>query len=279
MASNGDAVLIIPAYNEQDSIGATVRSAKKHVKDILVIDDGSTDETARRALDAGAEVVPNRSNLGLAMSVRRGYLEAEKRGYEIIIQTDADGQYPSDSIPDLVRPILEGKADIVIGNRLGRIEYDMPPIKKFGNHAFSYLLSLICMMRIHDGQSGFRAMKSEIVRQGILPSFRFSYTQEMIIRTVKSGFRLRYVDIPFYPRDHGESRLFSSPFNFAIRGLSIIGLTTLRCHPVSLLLIPGLLLITIYVVALPDEIMSGFALFLGLTLSMAGIWWSLENSR
>lgn len=279
MVSIEDTVLIIPAYNEQDSIEATVRSAKKHVKDILVIDDGSTDETARRALDAGAEVVPNHSNLGLAMSVRRGYLEAEKRGYEIIIQTDADGQYPSDSIPDLVQPILDGNADIVIGNRLGRIEYDMPPIKKFGNHAFSYLLSLICMMRIYDGQSGFRAMKSEIVRDGLLPSFKFSYTQEMIIRTVKGGYRLRYVDIPFHPREYGESRLFSNPLNFAIRGLSIIGLTTIRCHPVLLLLAPGLLLIAISVLGPSLEIGSGLALFLGLTLSMAGTWLSFEYSR
>ena len=107
----------------------------------------------------------------------------------------------------------------------------MPRVKKFGNHAFSYLLSLICMTRIYDGQSGFRAMTSEIVRDGLLPSFKFSYTQEMIIRTVKGGYRLHYVDIPFYPRDHGESRLFSNPLNFAIRGSLDNRATTIRCHP------------------------------------------------
>ena len=279
MASTIDAVLLIPAFNEQDSIASTISGAKDFIENILVIDDGSTDETATRAREAGAQVVSNQSNLGLARTIRRGYVEAEQRGYAVIVQTDADGQYPSDHIPKLIKPILEDKADIVIGNRLGDLRYDMPRVKKFGNHAFSYLLSLICMTRIYDGQSGFRAMTSEIVRDGLLPSFKFSYTQEMIIRTVKGGYRLHYVDIPFFPRDHGESRLFSNPLNFAIRGLSIIGLTTIRCHPRSLLLAPGLFLISVSVMSLIGELASGLALFLGLSLSMAGIWLSLGTPR
>ena len=233
---------IIPAYNEAKNIASVVEKTRAQGLDVLVIDDGSSDGTAAAARAAGADVVVNRRNRGLGPTIRRGYQEAVARGADIVVQLDADGQYDAAEIPKLLAPIRSGEADMVLGARLSNLKYDMPAVKKFGNHAFTQVLKQITDSDIKDGQTGFRAVHREVLLK-CLPINRFSYTQEMIIRAAKEGFVIQSVDVNFYPRYDEKSRLFSSPVKFAFRGWWIIIRTLRDYHPLRFFVWPGLVML------------------------------------
>lgn len=231
---------IIPAYNEAKNIASVVEKTKAQGLEVLVIDDGSRDGTEHVARAAGADVVVNRRNRGLGPTIRRGYQEALARGADIVVQLDADGQYDAAEIPKLVAPILSGEADMVLGARLANVKYDMPAVKRFGNHAFTKVLQQVTDTDVKDGQTGFRAVHREVLLK-CLPINRFSYTQEMIIRAAKEGFVIKSVDVNFYPRYDEHSRLFSSPFKFAMRGWWIIIRTLRDYNPAKFFVLPGLI--------------------------------------
>jgi glycosyltransferase involved in cell wall biosynthesis len=229
---------IIPAFNEAKNIASVVEKTRGQGLEVLVIDDGSTDGTAEAARQAGAEVVVNRRNRGLGPTIRRGYQEALARGADVVVQLDADGQYDAAEIPKLTAPILSGEGDMVLGARLSNVKYDMPAVKKFGNHAFTRVLKAITDSDIRDGQTGFRAIHRDVLEK-CLPINRFSYTQEMIIRAAKEGFVIHSVDIHFYPRYDEVNRLFSNPFKFALRGGWIIIRTWRDYNPLKFFIVPG----------------------------------------
>ncbi len=206
------------------------------------MNDGSTDRTGELAKDAGAIVIDNGRNIGLGRSIRRGYQEAVGMDYDIVVQLDADGQYDPDEIPKLVKPIVDGEADMVLGSRLDNLMYDMPGMKRFGNRAFTWVLRRFTGQDVNDGQTGFRAMKREVLETA-LPTSEFSYTQEMIIKVAKEGWRIKSVPIHFYERYDGESRLFRSSFMFALKGWAIILRTWRDYHPLRFFGLPGLLLV------------------------------------
>jgi glycosyltransferase involved in cell wall biosynthesis len=235
----GKGLALIPAFNEEASIGDVIRRTLAQGLDVLVLDDGSTDATAQVARAAGAEVFSSRRNRGLGPTIRRGYQEALARGAEVVVQLDADGQYDPDEIPKLLAPIASREADMVLGARLRNVHYRMPPTKRFGNHAFTWVLRSITGAPIQDGQTGFRAIHRDVLLR-CLPINRFSYTQEMIIRAAKEGFRIASVDVQFYPRKEGESRLFASPLQFAWRAWWIIIRTWRDYHPLKFFVVPGL---------------------------------------
>lgn len=236
----GSTLVLVPAYNEVGHVGEVVRKVKALGLDCLVIDDGSRDGTAEAARRAGAEVISNRHNMGLGPTIRRGYQEALRRGADVIVQLDADGQYDPAEIPKLTAPILAAEADMVLGARLANLHYRMPPTKKFGNKAFSWVLRRLTGADVKDGQTGFRAMHREVLEK-CLPINEFSYTQEMIIRASKEGFIVKSVDTNFYPRYDGKSRLFSNPFQFAFRAWWIITRTWRDYHPFKFFVWPGVL--------------------------------------
>ncbi len=230
---------IIPAFNEAGHIAEVVEKTRAQGLEVLVIDDGSRDGTADVARRAGAQVVVNRRNRGLGPTIRRGYQEAVARGADIVVQLDADGQYDPAEIPKLLAPILSGEADMVLGARLSNLKYDMPTVKKFGNHAFTKVLKQVTQTDVRDGQTGFRAVHRDVLER-CLPINRFSYTQEMIIRAAKEGFVIQSVDIHFYPRYDEKSRLFSSPIKFAFRGWWIIIRTLRDYNPAKFFVVPGI---------------------------------------
>jgi len=220
-------VTVIPAYNEERTVSAVVREAKRHSDDVVVVDDGSVDATARMARIAGASVVLNKRHLGLGAAIRRGYKEALRRGAGIVVQVDADGQYVVSDIPKLVRPILENRADMVIASRfLGGIE-EMPFAKRVGNRVFTLLTGLVIGRQLSDAQSGFRAMRSWLVRK-IIPEEDYGYTHEITIKAARN--RARIVEVPSYfrKRQHGRSRLVSSMFKYAVREGKVILRALLR---------------------------------------------------
>lgn len=235
-------IAIIPAYNEESTIGDIIRTTCLYVNEILVVNDGSTDKTAQVAENAGASVMDNIINRGLGRTVQRGYDEAIKRGANIVVQIDADGQYDPEEIPKLIEPIIENKADFVLGSRLENLKYKMPRVKEFGNKAFSWLLRRITGTDIKDGQTGFRAIRREVL-ENVRSRGDFTYTQEMIIKASNEGWRIESIPVNFYPRNAGESRLISSPIDYAWRAWIIIFRTMRDYDPLRFFGIPGIILI------------------------------------
>jgi glycosyltransferase involved in cell wall biosynthesis len=212
-------VITIPAYNEERTLPKVIEEIKRVMHptrydyQILVLDDGSQDRTAEIAKKSGATVVSHKINRGLADTFRSEMEECLRLKADIIVHTDADGQYHPQHIPELIKKVEEGY-DLVLGSRFrGRIQ-SMPLMKKIGNIAFSKVLSSLTKVRITDSTTGFRAFTAEVAKE-INYINTFTYTQEQIIKAAKQGFRI--VEIPIVARRTRNSRLFKSPFGYALK--------------------------------------------------------------
>ncbi len=160
-------LVIIPAYNEEFNIRRTVESIFSCgiLADILVIDDGSIDNTVEEAKKTRAFVVSLPFNLGIGGAVQMGFIFARRRGYDIAVQFDGDGQHDSSYIDKLISPILNGEADMVIGSRFlpPYSEYRSSFFRRIGIHFFSWLISLLTDCNVTDPTSGFRAYSRNVI--------------------------------------------------------------------------------------------------------------------
>jgi len=226
-------VITIPAYNEEKTIKNVIEEIKElrpgdfegKIDDIkiVVVDDGSTDNTAKIAKESGADaIVRFRRNRGLARAFRQGIETALEMGADIIVNIDADGQYNAKEIPKLVKPILEGEADIVLGSRFkGWIEY-MPLQKRIGNKIATWVTRIASGFPTSDAQTGFRAFSRDAaMRLHVLADY--TYVQETIIQANNYGLKIVEVPIEFRKRKgDGQSRLISNIFGYAKRAGMII---------------------------------------------------------
>lgn len=241
-------VVMMPAYNEEATIESVIKSIPSKIDGIakisvLVIDDGSTDLTAAIARRNNAVVASNRVNRGLAFTFSRGLETALEMGADIIVNTDADNQYDQSQIPLLVQPILQKKADMVLGSRFrGQIEY-MPLSKKIGNQIASSVLKSISGYDITDGQTGFRALtRDAAMRLTILSNF--TYTQETILDAADKGLRVVEVPCTFRKR-MDKSRLFNGVFDYMVRAAHTVVIGNLKLRPISSFGAIGLFIILI----------------------------------
>ncbi|MHA1822163.1 MAG: glycosyltransferase family 2 protein [Promethearchaeota archaeon] len=229
-------IVVIPAYNEEKSIRDIIKRVPKEIEgyktEILVIDDGSSDKTRAYALETGAIVISNHINKGLGFSLRKGLVEALKRGADIIVNLDADGQYLPEEIPVLIKPILEDDFDLVLGTRFEKLEYKMPLIKKIGNKLVSWWVRRLTHTKISDAQTGFRAIKRELAEILQLQlKGTYTYTQEMIIHAVYNDFSITQVPVHFVKRQYGHSRLIQNVFSYLVRVVKITLSTYHQYYP------------------------------------------------
>ncbi len=192
--ANPRIVVVIPAHNEQRFIGSVVLQARKYVDAVVVVDDGSIDATADIAETAGAIVVRHLRNLGKGAALNTGFHEARKIGAEVVVVMDGDGQHQAEEIPTVAGPVLEGKADMVVGSRFLRTQGRLPYVRALGLRAITALSNLGSGLPLSDSQTGFRAF-SQRALQGI--SFRaggFSVESEM--QFLARQLRLRTVEVP-----------------------------------------------------------------------------------
>ena len=212
-------IVTIPAYNEENSLGSVIGEIPNKIEGIdeiliLVIDDGSTDRTADIAIQAGANrILTHKHNMGLAKTFRDGLNCALEMGADIIVNTDADFQYNGTQIPKLVAPILEGRADIVLGDRqINQLDH-MPRGNVWGNKIATQVIRWTTRLPIKDAQTGVRAFSREAALRMSLTG-DYTYTQETIIQAANKNLRIEQIPVEFRRRE-GKSRLISSIFRYA----------------------------------------------------------------
>ncbi|MFQ5399368.1 MAG: glycosyltransferase family 2 protein [Anaerolineae bacterium] len=211
-------IIQIPCFNEADTLSSTLSDLPQSIPGVtyletLVIDDGSKDGTAELAASLGVDhVVRHRQNLGLARAFQTGLDTCIRLGADIIVNTDADHQYPGRYIPALVEPVLRGEADIVIGNRQVTEITHFSPLKKLLQKLGSWLVRTVSGTDVPDAPSGFRAYSREAAfRLNILT--RYSYTLETIIQAGKLGLAIMSVPVETNPPTR-PSRLQRSMWHF-----------------------------------------------------------------
>lgn len=208
----------IPCFNEAETLPVTVQAIKDVdfsaelpgvQVELMVVDDGSSDNTAEKAKELGVDhVVIHSCNRGLAAAFRSGVSYALDHGADVIVNTDGDNQYCAMDIPALVRPVLEGKADLVVGCRPIIEHKEFSPLKKMLQLLGSWTLRKISKTTVRDAASGFRAFSRETCMRIFIHS-KFSYCMETLIQAGNSGMRVASVDIRVN-RTLRPSRLFKS---------------------------------------------------------------------
>jgi glycosyltransferase involved in cell wall biosynthesis len=211
-------IITIPAYNEEHTLGnilteiKEVMSKTKYNYQILVLNDGSSDKTIDIAKKHNVILISNPRNLGLAETFKNEMKACLNLKADIIVHTDADGQYPSEYIPLMIKKIEEGY-DLVLGSRFGKGKYSESFIKKLGNLAFARVFSGLLKTKITDTTTGFRAFTKEVAGLPLINTF--TYTQEQLIRAGKK--RMKITEISIQTRKTRKSRLFKNPFDYAVK--------------------------------------------------------------
>jgi glycosyltransferase involved in cell wall biosynthesis len=207
-------VVLVPCLNEEATLPLVFERMPRHIPgvdsiDILIVDDGSNDDTVAVARRLGVEhFVHHIRNMGLGQSFHDGALKALEMGADIVVNTDGDNQYPSERIPDLIRPILDGEADIVIADRQTQTIPHFSPLKKLLQRLGSRVVNVAAGTELPDAASGFRAYSREALLR-LNTVTRFSYCMETIIQA--GNKRLAIVSIPVQTNAKTrESRLFKS---------------------------------------------------------------------
>lgn len=213
-------IVTISAYNEEKSIRNVIKGIPRVIQgidlvEILVINDGSEDDTLEEARQAGADnIISHKRNLGLGISFRDGLEEALDLGADIIVNIDADFQYNGGDIPQLIAPILNGTADIVIGDRqIDRLNH-MPKEKVMSNKLATWVTRRVTKLPIRDAQTGFRAFSREAALRMNL-SGNYTYVQETLIQAANKNLVVDQIPIEFRRR-LGKSRLISNIFSYAM---------------------------------------------------------------
>jgi glycosyltransferase involved in cell wall biosynthesis len=215
-------VTVIPAYNEERFIGSTVLAALEQTGCVIVVDDGSQDETARRARSAGAIVVRHACNCGKGAALNTGLQEARRFDPQAVVLIDADGQHRAQEMAQLLKPILLGEADIVVGSRYLKKGNCVPGARLLGHRLFNLVTRLASGVRLSDSQSGYRAFSGRALEQLCFCSQGFAVESEMQFLARQHGLRIQEVDITVLYADRPKRPLL---FHGLLVLSGLIGLT------------------------------------------------------
>ncbi len=184
---------VIPAFNAAPSVGDVVRRTLSQVAEVLVVDDGSTDQTSYEARSAGAEVVAQEINRGKGAALRLAFEMLFGKGFEAVVTLDADGQHLPEEIPKLIDLWREGP-DLVLGSRDHLFE-EMSGVRKASNGISSRLISFAAGQRVGDVQTGFRIYRRRLIEEVGFPEDRFEAESAVVVRAARRGFQLASVPI------------------------------------------------------------------------------------
>jgi glycosyltransferase involved in cell wall biosynthesis len=201
--------IIIPVYNEELTIGNIIVRSQKAAEqigvpyEVVVVDDCSYDDSLKVAQMHGVRLFSLKQHLGKGYALRAGFLKASG---DVIVTIDSDGSHWPEELCEVLAPILSGKADLVIGSRyMNHKRVAARKLNRFGVKIFNLLIELLTGGSITDSQSGYRAMKREVLAEQKLKSGEYEIESEMLVKTAKSGFRVTEVPITFEQRTYGRS--------------------------------------------------------------------------
>jgi len=250
-------LVAIPCLNEEQTVAKVVREIPKEFVgigevEIVVFDDGSTDATAERAREAGAEVISRVANQGLGATFQDAVAVALTKRADIMVHIDGDGQFDPADIPLLIEPVVAKQADMVTASRFLDRELvpDMPLVKRWGNRGVAYIVGLLSGEKFRDVSCGFRAFSKEtLLRMNLFGNF--TYTQESFLDLIFKDLTILEVPVRVRGvREFGESRVAASIPRYAVRSLAIMFRAFISYKPLRLFLgiatvflIPGLALL------------------------------------
>ena len=189
---NMKTIAVIPAYNEGKTIGQVVGEVKKYADEVVVVDDGSGDETILRAKEAGATVYSHFINRGQGAALETGKRAALSRNADVVVTYDADGQFVAEEIKNVVQPIADGRVDVVLGTRF--VKSEIPVMKRFflkGALAFTKLTS---GLNLTDTHNGFRAFSRQAAEKIDIEQNRMAHASEILEKISEN--KLRYEEVP-----------------------------------------------------------------------------------
>lgn len=210
-------LLIIPAYNEEANILRVIQRVREYRKacpcrlDYVVINDGSTDSTEQVCLENGIHHIRLLQNLGIGGAVQTGYLYAWKKGYDIAVQFDGDGQHDLNSLPRLLEPVAQGRCDFCVGSRFvdKSSDFQSTPLRRVGIQYLSWLIRLFTGTRVTDPTSGFRAANRAVIRD-LADYYPADYPEpESIVQIKKMRHRIQEVQVNMFEREGGQSSIRS----------------------------------------------------------------------
>ena len=222
-------LVFLPALDEAATIADVIAGIPREIEgvgstDVLVIDDGSRDDTAARAREAGAEVIRHDVTRGVGAAFQTGLVYAREKGVDFFVTIDADGQFDPTDIPWVAAPVLSGQADFATGSRFldPALEPEMPRLKRWGNRQIARIVSRLTGHRFADVSCGMRCYSREALLHLNLLG-KFTYTHEVLLDLCFKG--LRVVEVPIRvrgEREYGTSRVAGSVFRYAINTSRIL---------------------------------------------------------
>jgi len=238
-----DIIVLIPAFREELTISMVVLLSKKISDRVIVVDDGSPDRTSELARLAGAEVISQRENTGKAGALMTGFKRCRELNPKCVVMIDGDGQMDPERVIDVATPVLEGKADLVIGSRFLEIDAKIPKYRIIGQKMLNQATNIGSDVKISDSQSGFRALSARALENLDFRSESYNIESDMIVHFVQRG--LEIVEVPItvrydVPNGH-KQKPFRHGVNVLSRMVSYIGYR----KPLLLFGIPSLLSLTL----------------------------------
>lgn len=224
-------IVLLPAYNEENSIKKVIKSIPKKIGEIIVtvivVDDGSTDKTKKIALEEGCVVVSHPTNYGVGRAFQSGLEKALEMRADLMVNIDADGQFSASEIETLIKPIISGDAEYVTADRfidergLLIMPENMPPLKYWGNLVMAKLISFLAGQKFNDVSCGFRAYSKRAMLTLDLMG-KFTYTQESFIDLAAKGLRIKSVPVSVKYFSDRQSRVANNVLVYGFRTLKII---------------------------------------------------------
>ncbi len=239
-------IVCIPAFNESYAIGELIDKIKKNIEMVVVCDDGSTDDTKKIAMEHGAIVIEHEKKLGKGEALKTLFNYAKKSDADIMVTIDGDGQFLPEEIPNLIKPIVDDKADVVIGYRFDDAD-QMPTYRKVGNKVLDKVTNLAADLPFRDSQGGFRAYSRKAFEKIRFSTSGFGIDAEILVNAVNSGLRVAEEKVTVI-YDTGGKTSTKNPISHTSEVVfSLIDLIAQR-HPLRFLGLPGILLIALGIV-------------------------------
>ena len=225
-------LIIIPCLNEEKNIGLVVKQAEKILPQtkILVVDDGSQDQTVFLAKKAGAEVISHLYNLGYGTALQTGYQYALENNFDYVAQMDGDGQHYPEFLPLLLKSVAKGDCDLALGSRfLGKYQYKMQFLRRMGITIFSRIIYFLTRQTITDPTSGFQAMNQKVIKFYASDIYPSDFPDaDVLLMALKKGFKIKETPVRMHSSDQSKLHSGLKPIYYAFKMFLSIFMTIIR---------------------------------------------------